>query len=337
MRHVIFFVMCFLVVTRAFFVLHHYYNLRPNTFNRSNALQKYIPAKEVNEFHISTRSFPLRNHTFPCVTDDKPELVDKGIIFIKLPKCASTTLAEIVRRLSIRYGGQMLGAGSQCKEHSVHAPAFELPNLMQRKHNESFLFTFIREPTERFLSDFCYHKVSSTRRTEVSIDLGNFTKFANGRMIKFRGLGGFQFPYLFTDFAMVPPKTSEYIFWSPNQPHVIQNPAILKERVEYMLRDYDFIGISGFRMDESLVVLSILLQIPFKDLLYVHGRRVSGGYAHDIRGCFKIQQCEYTDEMKNYFCSKEWRAKIAGDDLLYKAVNQSLDKTIEQVGRELIG
>jgi hypothetical protein len=41
--------------------------------------------------------------------------------------------------------------------------------------------------------------------------------------------------------------------------------------------------------------------------------------------------------MKNYFCSKEWRAKIAGDDLLYKAVNQSLDKTIEQVGRELIG
>ena len=311
-----------------FFQVH--YNGSPDYLNRSSVVQKYMPLKDANKLSITPRYFPLWNHAFPCVIDENPGSVSEGLIYVKLPKCASTTVAEIVRYISKKYGEQMLEDQSRCKEHSTHAPTFELPGIMQRKPDKSFLFTFVREPTERFVSDFFYHRVS--KRNE-SISLQHFTSYNEIRMRKFKGLGGYQFPYLLTDNNL-----TKYSFWNPNQPTVIQNHLLLKDKVEEVLQDFNFIGISGSRLDESLVVLSILLKISFKDMLYLHNRRESGGYSHGRveNRCFKILKRNTTEAMQEYLRSKKWKAKIFGDELLYRAANDSLDKTIEVIGRGLV-
>jgi len=44
-----------------------------------------------------------------------------------------------------------------------------------------------------------------------------------------------------------------------------------------------------------------------------------------------------TEDMKVYFESEEWKAKIAGDDSLFHAANLSLDRTIELIVKEKFG
>ena len=105
--------------------------------------------------------------------------------------------------------------------------------------------------------------------------------------------------------------------------------------MEGILSDYDFIGVAG-RLDESLVVFSVLLDIPLVDIINLRNRRVSGGYdLHPSKNvCFKMRKKELTEDMKEYLESDQWKARIAGDDLLYRAANMWLDKTIESIGRE---
>ena len=296
------------------------------------AFQTAITPREIQDMHITPRAYPLNNN-FPCVEDDNPELKDAGFLFIKLQKCASSTVANIVKRISKKYGKKNLKKGEACKVHCTHGFAFNLPNIHKRRRAKSFLFTFIREPTDRFVSDFFYHGVS---KEKMNPSLANFTTFVDKSMLAFKGLGGYEFPYILTDKAMVPPQTAEYTFWNPNHPNVVQNPLLLKERVEYILHDFDFIGISG-RMDESLVAFALLLKIPLTDVLYQASRRVSGGYDFNkpTGECFKMMKSTTTVDMKKYFDTVEWKAKIAGDDLLYRAANANLDKTIlVSIGKE---
>lgn len=310
-----------------------------------------ISPLQFQEIKIQERAFQswYNHHDFPCVYDSNDrnglqESKDTGIVFIKLQKCASTTVAQIIQRISNTYGSRILTASNtnsgdqknpmKCKLHDSHGFAFNLPNLNQRQRDngKSFLFTFIREPMERFISDFYYHRVS---KNNITVSLSKFTKFENHITRHFRGLGGYELPYLLTDRSMVPPHTPEYLFWNSIQPDNIQNVNLLKKRVEYVMQEYDFIGVAS-RMDESLVVFSILLEIPLTDILYLRPARVKGSYDYDDKRqvCFEIKKPVLTDEMKNYFASDVWKAKMAGDILLFRATNQSLDRTIDNIGRD---
>jgi hypothetical protein len=291
-----------------------------------------ISPQKFQEMDIKVRSYPMWAHDFPCVYDFTPESKDTGFIFIKLHKCASTTVARIIRRISAIYGRKHKHLANQdfkCKLHSKHGFAFGLQNIQHRKRNQTYLFTFIREPTERFISDFFYHGVSKNHTTP---SFANFTKFVDFKTEEFRGLGGYEFPYLLTDRSVVPPQTEEYIFWNPRQPESVQTPGLLRKRVEHIIHDYDFIGVTS-RMDESLVAFSMLLKMPLANVIYLHPRKVSGNYEYDKKRqiCFKIQKSALTDDMKEYLDSDGWKAKIAGDNLLFKAANLSLDQTIENI------
>ena len=296
--------------------------------------------QQLQKIKVAVRAYPYWTHDFPCVNDTNPEAKDTGFIFIKVHKCASSTVARIIRRISRIYGTK--NGYAVCKQHSEHGYAFDLGQpgmgmgVEHRKKDQSFLFTFIREPSKRFISDFFYHGISKDKRYSSTPSLANFTKFADFKMRKFNGLGGYELPYLITDRSMIPPQTPNHTFWNPEEPEIIQNPDLLKERVDLVLRDYDFIGVTS-RMDESLVVFSMLLNIPLILVLYLSSSRVSGGYDYDAQRhkCFKIQKSAPTGAMKHYLKSDEWGAKIAGDNLLYRAANQNLDATIKNViGKE---
>jgi|AntRauTorckE5430_2_1112549.scaffolds.fasta_scaffold17557_2 hypothetical protein len=103
------------------------------------------------------------------------------------------------------------------------------------------------------------------------------------------------------------------------------------------MSDYDFIGVTS-RMDESLVALALILQLPLVDTLpplVTVRSRGTFDYDRSNNKCFLIQKASSpTMEMREYLKSPEWKAQISGDALLYSAANASLDRTIEMIGRK---
>ena len=90
-------------------------------------------------------------------------------------------------------------------------------------------------------------------------------------------------------------------------------------------------------MDESLVVLQMLLDLELTDVLYISAKGISQ-FIH-IPGknggtCFHQVPSFLTPGMKDYFASDYWRTSIAPDYALYKAAWASLDRTIDRLGRD---
>ena len=103
-----------------------------------------------------------------------------------------------------------------------------------------------------------------------------------------------------------------------------------------IMEDYDFIGVTE-RMDESLVVMKILLDLDLNDVLYLSAKG-SGGYDD---GAYK-GQCHYilksyvSPGMKKFFDSEVWQKRIDGDQMLFNSANKSLDLTIDALGRDYV-
>ena len=92
--------------------------------------------------------------------------------------------------------------------------------------------------------------------------------------------------------------------------------------VQNMLREYDFIGLVE-RLDESLVLLRLLLGLNAGDILYISAKQ-SGGYdAGGYKGtCYKIAPSFTTPEMKDYLNGDEWYKRNEIMLWMHKAVNR---------------
>lgn len=101
------------------------------------------------------------------------------------------------------------------------------------------------------------------------------------------------------------------------------------QTVNKILEDYDFIGITE-RLDESLVVLQMILGLKTSDILYYSAK---GNGSWDDHGVY-IQPSFVSKGMKKFFASDTWKDLSKGDYLMYLAANASLDRTIKSLGRE---
>jgi hypothetical protein len=108
--------------------------------------------------------------------------------------------------------------------------------------------------------------------------------------------------------------------------------------LEQLLESYDFLGVSE-RMDESLVVLQLLLGLETQDILYL-STKTSGSYEFvpGQQKCVFIQtsHTQITPEMKESFYSEDFELFLQADVLVYQAINASLDRTIERLGRDRV-
>ena len=259
-------------------------------------------------------------YDFPCIHQDEQNRNDNrvGITFVKVFKCASTTVHDIAYRLARKRG--------HCKVFGEHAFAYTL-GLKNRDKSKSYLFSFIRDPTARAKSDFYYHGVTMAGLENT---LENLKQVGSGATklneTKLRGVGGFILAFLSTQ-RDIP----EYSFWNQTHPTLVQNPDLLVSSIEKIIEEYDFIGVAE-RLGESLVALSFLLDLKVEEIVTVSAR-TSGSYTkHSLRNnCVKIVKPSLTQEMTSYLDSDEWKASTAGDRLLHKIVNARLDNVIDQV------
>jgi len=200
-----------------------------------------ITPDQMQDRPITPRTFPIYPHPLPCYLDQDPDSKDEGFIYIKLQKCASSTIRKILLALTAKYGRKhhlLLDKErnsknyQKCKSHHRHGFAFRLlPKLTNRKKDRSFLFTFIREPTDRFISDFYYHGVSKSHTFNVDDGpsvLKGFRQFVWEKVGGFPGYGGYMFPYLLTEEEFVPPISPDNLFWDPLVPALVQNPSLLQ-------------------------------------------------------------------------------------------------------------
>jgi hypothetical protein len=179
----------------------------------------------------------------------------------------------------------------------------------QRDTTQSFLWTMLREPTQRYISEFFHFDV--TRKTPPRPT----------RTI----------PQAFVRYLRHGPHSNHHsLQWLAVQGYTYgkSNPY---QTAQSILNTYNFIGIAE-RFNESIVVLSMLLGIPLRDVLYLSSKR-TGGYDGL---CYKIQPSYVSSSMQQFVNSTEWKQYIAPEVALWKAASTSLDWTIDSLGRDQV-
>jgi len=104
---------------------------------------------------------------------------------------------------------------------------------------------------------------------------------------------------------------------------------------ERIINGYDFLGVTD-RMEESLVVLAMLAQIPLTDVVIYYSKQSGGyGFAKGNEDCVKLEKKWTTPKIDEYILGDYQKAN-KDDYLLYNAAQRSLDKTIDALGRKRV-
>eukprot|EP00984_Skeletonema_dohrnii_P026169 scaffold15472_cov138-Skeletonema_dohrnii-CCMP3373.AAC.2 len=245
-----------------------------------------------------------------CVSEDlaSNDESPKGLLFVKSKKSGSSTGAGVTLRirdgLSRRLTHLNETAPDNCFAHYNHATAREL-GFEKRDPSQSFLWSIVREPAQRTLSNYFYFSISRQNHTATEDGIMSVLKSSKGQ--------NYQSKYL-------------------DLPS--QNNEQSSSSTERIINGYDFVAVSD-RMEESLVVLAMLAQIPLTDVV-VFSSKIAGGYdGGNGRSCVKLKNKWTTPKIDEYIHGDYQKAN-KDDYLLYSAAQRSLDKTIDALGRHRV-
>lgn len=266
-----------------------------------------------------------------------------GLCYVKIPRGASTTLAGINERIARNFAARQ-GLEQTCIRHQGPTSGFY---YRQREKSLSYLWTFVRDPTDRAMSrvasnvakrkialppaDLQKNKTDSTSdyvlnalKTSTDVQFGTISE----------GRGGFQVQYTMQTIL-------DDTFWNAAEPTKVQHEKRMQLAVKAILERYDFIG-TVERFDESLVALQLLLGLETSDVLHFSSRLHSQYTGTSIQGG-KALSCQKnvdpkelrTPVVEEHLTSPEWWAKNYGDFLLHRAASLSLDQTISKIGPDV--
>mmetsp|Transcript_41990 Transcript_41990/g.98377 ORF Transcript_41990/g.98377 Transcript_41990/m.98377 type:complete len:555 (-) Transcript_41990:2458-4122(-) len=268
----------------------------------------------------STWCFPTNSYRTPIGTLD----TNVGLLYVKTPKAASSTIAGVVMRISSRHGSSM----RQCREKHDHIRG---SMYAVRDRSQSFLLTSLRDPTARAISRVFFTRISAHGNKPSD---NNIIRYLNDDRDPQRGTvgpgtGGFQMFYLST--AVI----EKWIHYNKQNEEMVVYPALLRAYVKNIVDSYDFIVVVE-RMDESLVALQLLMGLDPTDILYANAK-TAGSYTYHKKSlrkkCYLVQKSIISDTVRAYLDGTSWIARNYGDFILHAAADASLDATIESLGR----
>ena len=312
-------VILLVIMLQAFWLLYDQQITKAVTHKLPKVYEKPTNDSPLSPFYSEpydgpARAFPKYKYDFPCgplVHVNKLQdrsVTNEGFLFVKEMKSGSTTLAGITARIARNVAQRehhVTNSTTACTARMVHTRARKYNRRIQDK---SFVWSVIREPVSRLFSKFYHFEVS---RANVQPSLATFQKFINTNEVN-------DYAYYFKTLTM--------------RKHMNPYRDDLYELfLKNLLSGYNFLGITE-RMDESLAVLQLLLNLKTEDMLYLSAK-TSGSYELFRRKCIKIQETNVTQSMKEYVYSEMFEKFTEPDVLVYRAVNKSLDLTIEQIGR----
>ena len=304
------------------------------------------------------RIWSIFNHPFPCypgsiqLMSTKPAY--KGILFQRPMKVGSTTMVGIVLRLA-HSRSPWMDRNIKCEHRTNHGTALSY-DYGNRHRSKSFLLGLVRDPTKRAISEFFHFGVSANDISPTDEKFKAYLRMPKTMNYLLNDLRTRNYAGDYTEELL------EDLFYEMNgitddDYNRIMKDALLEETmllrrdweeflhlgpgvdhtkvVRDILKDYDFIAVTE-RLDESLVVMQMLLNLSTRDILYNRARS-SGSFSVGAKKkpCHYIFPSFVSPGMGDYFESKEWKRTIQGDKLLYDSVNESLDRTIDALGRGL--
>ena len=227
-----------------------------------------------------------------------------GLIFVKSPKAASSTGAGISLRISEKVGNR-IHHGVPCTVNYTHPFAYFRGHAKRSTTTTSLLWTIVREPAARQLSIYNFFFV-----TRKGLNSTNEETVRSHMATHKTG----QFRYIATrHFA----------------PSVLERKSALEQQqlVKSLLEHYHFMAVAE-RMDESLVVMKLLFGLEHDDLIVLPSK-----VGYDYKTCRRVAKMKWTRTLQDFIHINFTVGNI--DYLLYDAVNQSLDQTIERLGRDV--
>lgn len=324
---------------------------------------------------IPSRTWKIYDHPFPCYPpgeDERNNLMlttpaHEGILFQRPEKVGSTTFNNVLLRLVHNRAADKLKTQNinetlwktpaRCKHRAMHGTSVDL-DYKNRDKKKSFLFSLVRDPTKRIISEYFHFKVSV--RPEDPTD-NNFvdhvlTRRRSNKLLRdltfAEDLGkrmSVEFEYFLKSYKRKRKRKndSSRIKIRHLDNDLIRNDTVF-EPIDYtkvvqdILDDYDFIAVTE-RMDESLVAMKLLLGLTVEEIVYAKAARSAGsfsnGHVNEGRACIYLIPSFLTPGMKDFFYTPQknnlWIENSKGDALLHKAASISLDRTIDEVfGRE---
>jgi Galactose-3-O-sulfotransferase len=324
----------------------------------------------------------LTQHPYPCFHptngDDSLHWTDKrkvlrtrtatGLLFVKLLKTASSTGASVHLRLArnvARHSNRPVATTNHqttttgpkntaahtnrrttppkvwdvCQTRHLHGYAgpMGLDYGRRRNVNQSFLWSVVRDPVPRYVSEFLHFSVARrgvTATPQHLIQYWQRGRHANQHQVAWLSLSLRKRQQVtYADFVQL---------LDTNDTDALHTIADRTQRnVHEILHGYNFLGVAE-RLDETLVVLSLLLHRPLADVLHVNVK-VAGGYddgAYQDR-CVRIplvpSHLVSSEEVQSFLATDPaWQAYIHAEQVLYAAINASLDATIDFLGRDLV-
>jgi hypothetical protein len=255
-----------------------------------------------------------------------------GLIYAKSPKAASSTAAGITMQMAHNIAARKFNitAGEKnpliCTHNWTHPFAFF--NIHARRKDPSLLWTIVRQPSKHALSIFFHFAVGRKGLLPTSQNM----------IEKLEAYKSAQFLYITKNKG-----TPKNLKRKQRKQNGTYNDYVLDLVRDGILNFYDFVGVVE-RMEESLVVMKILFDLEFRDVIVLSAKQ-SGGY--DDGGmvrknengvkenvCIKIPKAFTTPEVDQYLVHNFTKDNY--DFVLYAAANRTLDLTIDALGRQRV-
>jgi hypothetical protein len=267
------------------------------------------PPQRKFKFNTDTKTgFPLET-LYRKGNYDNTTFYRTGFLFNKPMKVGGTTASGVLLRMAKNLAERYQKDYQLCDGIYDHTPGRK---FQHRIPSQSFLMSLLRHPTKRHISHF-YHIYVSREGMEPTLE--NFQEYEKERR-----------DYYIRKHSVRP---AQHIFEIDRT-----NQSEIAKVVNEILDQHDFFAVTE-RFDESLVVLQLLLGVPLGDMLYLNAKS-NGGYdgGRSRHGCtYIIPSKDLPPDIQEYIQSEEWEDVVKWENILYQVVNQSLDATIESLGR----
>jgi hypothetical protein len=327
---------------------------KKNSSINTKPFQKAVEPQDLPTVFEGVRARPFvsfsqnQNQSLPCFSPEEnwkdPSVQntpsDVGFLFLKPYKTGSSTSSGISLRMARNVARRQQQKSKSpddfeiCRSRFDHARSSE--RFSNRKVDQSFLWTVIRSPAKRIVSQFFHFVVSREKKEPTDANMieyiRSYARHSQSTVYDYY-LGALS-TTVYTPQPLDTPTTASA---STSTSTSITNNKDAVQTANQILKDYNFIGITE-RMDESVVALSMLNGLALADVLYLkakgHGGYDGGGGGRQNNKCTYIWPSFVSHGMRDFFETDEWKQIVHWDSVLYQAANRSLDLTIDQLGRE---
>mmetsp|Transcript_11635 Transcript_11635/g.25212 ORF Transcript_11635/g.25212 Transcript_11635/m.25212 type:complete len:693 (+) Transcript_11635:116-2194(+) len=264
---------------------------------------------------LSTEStdviFPVRSsfdgRSFPCYESESSSDPIRGVFYVKIPKTDSTYWKTVGVRTIYRMETSVFN-NRECSFLGGHNTALSL-NLKERVPEQTFAYTFIRDPRDWVVRRFYFRKSLSGRSTGEDAMMQYLQKEGNmNEQAKYIAQQDFRY---YEDMS---------------------NPVAAAKDI---VGSYDFIGLVE-ESAKSLVLMQLLLGLDKFDILY-HRSPLAGTITYfkdDNDRCGRVMNESPPQRVDEYLDSTDWYRNNAVEVEIYSEVRKTIEATIDRIGRD---